>query len=303
MRRFMVMTLAAGLLAGCGGGDTPAPEAGDAGGAPATATATLKFSAIPGEDKTELKAKFDPVAKYLSETLGVPCEYVAAETYEASVEMFKNGDIQLAWFGGLTGVQARAAVKGSNAIVQGAEDPEYFSYFIANKRTGLTRSDTFPAEIAELAFTFGSASSTSGRLMPEYFIRQMGGTSPKEFFAKDVGFSGSHAKTVTAVNDGTAIQAGALSYTTFEKMQKAGKADDCVIVWKTPFYADYNMTAHPDLETTYGAGFTAKLQKALTDITDPGLLSAFQRSGLIDAKNEDFAAIEKTAVELGMLRP
>ena len=264
--------------------------------------AVLRFSAIPGEDKTELKAKFDPVAKYLSDKLGVPCTYVAAEDYAASVEMFKNGDIHLAWFGGLTGVQARVAVAGARAIVQGAEDPEYYSYFIANKDAGLAPSDDFPAAIADLGFTFGSEGSTSGRLMPEFFIRKFTGKSPADFFKKAPAFSGSHPNTVTAVDDGTAIQVGALSYKTFDKMKKEGRADNCVVVWKTPVYADYNMTAHPELETMFGAGFTDRLRDALIGIDDKDLLSAFARSSLIPAKNEDFDAIEKTARDLGLLR-
>ena len=128
---------------------------------------TLRFSAIPDQTSTELQEKFQPFSDYLSRALGVAVEYVPARDYQASVEMFKNGDVLLSWFGGLTGVQARQAVAGSRAIAQGAADPEYYSYFIAHKDTGLEFSDKFPEAIADLRFTFGSESSTSGRLMPE----------------------------------------------------------------------------------------------------------------------------------------
>ena len=90
--------------------------------------ATLRFSAIPDQDETRLREKFQPVAEYLSAELGVPVEYVHATEYADSVELFKNGDVQLAWFGGLTGVQARHAVPGARAIVQGEEDPDFYSY-------------------------------------------------------------------------------------------------------------------------------------------------------------------------------
>jgi phosphate/phosphite/phosphonate ABC transporter binding protein len=150
--------------------------------APAPAPAekpVLRFSAIPDQDKTELKEKFDAWAEHLTAALDVPVEYVPASDYKASVEMFRNGDIQLAWFGGLTGVQARHAVDGARAIAQGKADPQYLSYFIAHKDTGLTESDEFPTDLAMRTFTFGSESSTSGRLMPEFFIRQNTGKSPK----------------------------------------------------------------------------------------------------------------------------
>ena len=122
----------------------------------------LHFSAIPDQDETRLREKFAPVARYLSEQLGVPVEYVHATKYSDAVDLFKNGDVLLAWFGGLSGVQARHAVEGARAIAQGAEDPNFYSYFIAHRDTGIERSDAFPGAIAGRRFTFGSMGSTSG---------------------------------------------------------------------------------------------------------------------------------------------
>ena len=238
----------------------------------------------------------------LTRELGVSFEYRAVSDYGASVEMFKSGDIQLAWFGGLTGCQARQAVPGARAIAQGKEDPKFFSYFIAHKTTGLERSDDFPAAIRDLTFTFGSEKSTSGRLMPEYFIRTHSGQGPTEFFTKPYGFSGSHDKTWEAVQSGR-IQAGVLNYTTYEKRVKDGSIDPavCRVIWQTPYYADYNFTAHPVLDERYGEGFTEKLQKALLAMRGD-LLQAFPRSALIEARNEDFEAIATVARSLNLLR-
>ena len=261
----------------------------------------LRFSAIPDANTTELIEKYGPIADYLSRALGITVEYVRSRDYGASVEMFKNGDIHLAWFGGLTGVQARAAVEGAEAIAQGAEDPEYYSYFIAHKDVALERSDSFPAGISDLKFTFGSEKSTSGRLMPEYFIRQHARKGPQEFFSKPYGFSGAHDKTIAQVNAGT-YQVGVCSYTTYDKLKAAGKADDTKIIWKTPVYADYNFTAHPELEQIYGAGFTRKLQAALLALDPEMVQRSFGRSRLIAASNDDFARIADTARELELLR-
>ncbi len=266
--------------------------------------AVLRFTAIPDHNATELQQKYDPVAAYLGEKLAVEVAYVPAADYQASVEMFKNGDVQLAWFGGLTGVQARQAVPGARAIAQGIEDPQYRSYFIAHESTGLEESEDFPAAIADFPFTFGSESSTSGRLMPEYFIRQNTGKAPGDFFEHPVGFSGSHPKTAELVAQGTGVKVGALNYKTYDNMVAAGKIDPkvCRKIWTTPPYADYNFTAHPVLEETFGEGFTEKLQKAVMEIDDPGLLAAFQRERLIEARNEEFEGIAAVATELGMLR-
>ena len=139
---------------------------------------TLRFSAIPDHGQTELKVKFDKVAKYLSERLGVPVEYKSSVDYGASVESFRSGDIQFAWFGGLTGVNARVLVPGAEAVVCGESDKHFKSYFVAHKDTGLKPSKEFPMEMKGKIFTFGSRSSTSGRLMPQYFIKQNTGEAP-----------------------------------------------------------------------------------------------------------------------------
>lgn len=300
MRWIAALFLAFGLAA-CSG-EEPAANGND-NGAGNGEKPTLYFSAIPDQNETELGEKFGELAKYLSGKLDVPVEYRAATDYGASVEMFKNGDIQLAWFGGLTGCQARAAVPGAKAIAQGKADPKYYSYFIAHKDTGLERSEEFPSEIAKLSFAFGSERSTSGRLMPEYFIRKNSGKTPKEFFEKDFIFSGSHPKTVQAVASGQ-VQAGAVNYKIYKQMVEKGDidADTVRIIWKTPYYADYNWTAHPDLDSKFGEGFTKKVQDALIGITDPKLLSAFPREAMIPAKNEDFEGIAETAREIGLMR-
>lgn len=263
----------------------------------------LKFSAIPDQDKTELTEKFSALANYLSEQLGIEVEYVPSIDYKASVDAFKNGDIQLAWFGGLTGVQARHAVDGARAIAQGKSDPIFVSYFIAHKDTGLEKSEAFPQGLSKCSFTFGSESSTSGRLMPEFFIRENTGKSPEEFFGARPGFSGSHDKTVELVESGQ-VQAGAVNFKVYDERVTDGETDPdvCRIVWKTPPYADYNFTAHPILDDMFGDGFIDKLQASLIAIDDPVLLSAFPREALIEAKNEDFAGIADVAKALGFLR-
>lgn len=288
------------LLSGCGGDaeQDEASAAGTTGPKP-----TLKFTAIPGEDPSRLQEKFGPVADYLSEQLGVPVAYVPAAKYSASVEMFKNGDVLLAWFGGVTGVQARHFVPGAKAIAQGVEDPNYYTYFIANADTGIERGDTFPKDIAGKTFSFGSKSSTSGRLMPEHFIRVNTGKAPAEFLGSKPKFSNSHDITCEWVEKGVA-QVGVVSYTTYDRRVAEGTTDPekCRIIWQTPGYADYNFTAHPKIDEIYGKGFTERVQQALFDMTDSKLLAGFQRSGMIPAKNKDFATIKELAIELGLLR-
>ena len=242
IRRLALLVLAAGLLSGCG---RPVTEE----------TKILRFTAIPDQTSTELQEKFHPLVEYLGQQLEISVEYVPARDYQRAVEMFKNADVMLAWFGGLTGVQARQGVPGARAIAQGAADPTNYSYFIAHKDTGLELSQEFPASIAELV--------ESGQ-----------------------------------------YQVGVINYKVYDRRVEAGQTDPevCRIIWKTPLFADYNWTAHPELEAQFGTGFTARLQQALINIEDPLLLVALPRTRLIAASNEDFEGIREAAKELNMVR-
>lgn len=266
-------------------------------------SADFTFTAIPDQDTTRLQERFGKIADYLSEELGITVKYIPVKSYSASVQAFKNNEVQLAWFGGLSGVQARLAVPNSVAIAQGAEDPDFISYFIANTSTGLAFSEAFPKAIADKTFTFGSKGSTSGRLMPEYFIREaFEGKAPRDVF-KRVGFSGDHSKTLALVQAGS-YEVGAMNFKVWLKEVEAGKVDPTKVqvIWRTPGYPDYNWTIRGSVEETHGEGFIKKVQGALLDITDPAILNAFPRAKFIPADNSMYQSILDTAIEVGIIR-
>jgi len=257
---------------------------------------TFVFTAIPDQDETRLVERFSRFAKYLEAKLSVPVKYVPVKTYPAAVTAFINNDVQLAWFGGFTGVQARHAVPGSEAIAQGAEDVNFKSYFIASRETGLKLSKDFPAGIQGRTFLFGSRSSTSGRVMPEYFIRQhFPGKTPDEIFSR-VGFSGDHSRTLQLVQSG-AYQVGVLDYTVYEVEKKAGRVDESrvLVIWESPTFPDYQFTIRGDVDKQFGTGFKDRVRQAIVSLDDPEILGYFARSKFIPASNGQYAPIEQVA--------
>lgn len=266
------------------------------------AAAEFKFTAIPDQDTARLQQRFGKIADYLSKELGIKVTYVPVKSYSASVQAFKNNEVQMAWFGGLSGVQARLGVPGSVAIAQGEEDEHFVSYIIAHSSTGLKEADALSDGIAGKTFTFGSKGSTSGRLMPEYFIREHFGKSPEKLFSR-VGFSGDHSKTIALVQSGS-YQVGAVNFKVWEKEMEAGNIDPAKIsvIWKTPEYPDYNWTVRGDVDSTFGEGVTSKIQKALLNITDPQLLNAFPRNRFIPADNSMYQPILDTGKAIGIFR-
>lgn len=262
---------------------------------------TFVFTAIPDEDETKLIERFGVVADYLEEQLGVEVRYIPVKSYAAAVSAFRNNQVQLAWFGGLSGVQARLLVPGSEALAQGTEDPDFKSYIIAHSSTGLEPMDELNDELRGKTFTFGSKGSTSGRLMPEYFLREAYGEAPESVFSR-VGFSGNHTRTVRLVEAGT-YELGAVNY----KVWDAGVADGSIdqskvqLIWKTPGYPDYQWTIRGDVDATFGEGFKEKVREALLNMDDPDLLASFPRGGFIPASNDDYEVIRETAEALGII--
>lgn len=273
-----------------------------AGSARAADPPTFVFTAIPDQDETRLTERFGKVAAYLQQKLGVPVRYVPVKSYPAAVTSFINGDVQLAWFGGVTGVQARAAVPGSQAIAQGAEDVAFKSYFIANAGTGLVPGSDLPAAIEGKTFTFGARTSTSGRVMPEYFLkRAFADKAPERIFSR-VGFSGDHSRTIQLVQSG-AFDLGAVDYSVYELERKAGKVDDAklVVFWRSPSFPDYQWTIRGDVDARFGPGFLEKVKETLVGIDDKAILEPFARSKFIPADNAQYAPVESVAKSAGLL--
>ena len=267
----------------------------------AKASEAFVFTAIPDEDESRLRQRFNKVASYLEKKLGVSVKYIPVKSYAAAVAAFRNDQVQLAWFGGLSGVRARILVSGSEAIAQGFEDQAFFNYFVAHSSIGLKRSDAFPKNIAGKIFTFGSKGSTSGRLIPEFHIRKNLKKSPNDVFQK-VGFSGNHSRTIQLVQSG-AYQVGAVNSKVWDNEMKAGKIDSSKvsIIWKTPPYPNYQWSIRGDVDERWGAGFKSRVKEILLNIKDPDLLASFPRTSFVPASNSDYQPILDVAKAIKLI--
>lgn len=259
------------------------------------------FTAIPDQDESQLEERFGAVGDYLSEALDIEVRYVPVKSYAAAVSAFRNNQVQLAWFGGLSGVQARARVPGSQALAQGAEDQAFWSYLIAHESTGLEAGDEIDERMRGMTFTFGSKSSTSGRLVPEFYLRERFGQAPDEVFER-VGFSGNHSRTLRLVESGS-YEVGAINHAVWQRELDAGNIDtDAVkVIWKTPTYPNYQWSIRGDADERFGEGFTDRVKAALLALDDPALLERFPRSAFVPAQNSDYESIKQTAQAVGLI--
>lgn len=305
----LLLALSAGLvlLSACGSDSEPTAAdpttAGAAAGEASEFEGPLVIGAIPDQDPEILARNYGLLADHLSEELGIEVEYRPVTEYDAAVTAFKVGDLDLVWFGGLTGVQARLEVDGASAIAQRDIDPHFTSVFIAGTDTGIEPMDGV-SELAQLAgrsFTFGSESSTSGRLMPQFFLGEAGVSL--DDFDGEVGFSGSHDTTIALVESGT-FEAGVLNSQVWEARVGEGAVDtDAVrVVFETPEYVDYHWVARPEL----GEDLRDRIVEALVglDTDDPEeaeILDFFGAGAFIETDDANYAQIEQVGRDIGKI--
>lgn len=300
---FFALAIVSILTVACSGASQPEPTQPPAAQPtqPPAATATkLSLAGIPDQDVQQLARRFESLEEYLSDELGVEVEYVPTTDYAATVVAFEQGDIQLAWFGGLTGVQARNRVPGSVALAHRPSDAEFHSKFLVSSDV---EAETLE-DLKGLTFTFGSESSTSGHLMPRYFLQQAG-VDPNEDFDGPPNYSGSHTTTWKLVESGS-FQAGVLNQFVWDEAVSNGEVDTSKVreLMTTPPYFDYNWTARGDMDEQFGEGFTEKVKQALLDLDDPELLSLFSPDGerFVETNNANYDAIKQIGEDLGLLR-
>ncbi|AXO61009.1 Phosphate-import protein PhnD precursor [Pseudomonas oleovorans subsp. oleovorans] len=263
----------------------------------AHAADVLKVSAIPDEAPTELLRKFKPLGAYLEQELGMKVEFVPVADYAAVVEALAADRIDMAWLGGFTFVQARLKTGNAVPLVQREQDAEFTSKFITSDPAVKSLQD-----LKGKTFAFGSVSSTSGSLMPRYFMLQ-DGIKPEDFFSR-VAYSGAHDATAAWVQAGKA-DAGVLNASVWQKLVDAGKVDtDKVKVFATtPTYYDYNWTVRGNLD----ADLQAKIKAAFLAL-DPAkpeqkaILDLQAASRFIETKPENYEGIEEAARAAGLLK-
>lgn len=283
LRGMAVAAMAASSLVSLARADTPA---------------VLRVSAIPDEAPTELQRKFKPLGEYLSQATGMKVVFTPVSDYAAVVESLATRKLDLAWLGGFTFVQAKIRTHGTAIpIVQRAEDAVFTSKFIT-----ADPSITKLSDLKGKTFAFGAPSSTSGSLMPRYFLQQDGINPEKDF--KTVAYSSAHDATVAFVAAGKA-EAGVLNTSVWDKLVESRKVDTSKVrvFATTPTYYDYNWTVRGDLDPA--------IIKKLTDAflaLDPSrpehkaIMDLQRASKFIPTKAENYVGIEAAAKSAGLLK-
>ncbi len=265
----------------------------------AAAQAVLRVSAIPDEAPTELQRKFKPLGEYLARETGMKVEFTPVTDYAAVVESLTTGKLDLAWLGGFTFVQTKLRTHGTAIpIAQRAEDEKFTSRFIV---PGGSSAKTL-ADLKGKTFVFGSPASTSGHLMPRFFLLQAGINPDKDF--RNVAFSGAHDATVAYVAGGRA-EAGVLNASVWDKLVQAKNPNALKlrVLASTPPYYDYNWTVRGDLDPALVKKLSAAFLKLdPANPADKAILDLQRASRFIPTKASNYDGIENAARSAGLIK-
>ena len=267
--------------------------------APALAQQTLKVTTIPEEAATEQIRKFGPLTKYLERTVGMKVEFTPVNDYPAAVESLVNKQVDLVWFGGFTFVQAHLRSGGKVVpIAQREEDTQFRSVFISQTDSGIKTL----ADLKGKQVSFGSASSTSGHLMPRSFLLEAKIDPEKDF--KRVAYSGAHDATIASVVGGR-VDAAALDITVWRKFVDEKKVDTAKVnvFFTTPPYFNYNWSVHADMP----AALRERITKALLDLSMANpegkeILTLNRATKYVPTGPENYKGLEAAGRSAGLIK-
>ena len=256
----------------------------------------LRIGILPDESKEALRERYVPLLEFLSQESGLPYKLVIPNNYAELVRQFGEGQIDLAYFGGVTFVNASSEY-GAVPLVMRDVDSNFTSVFVV--------ADESYKDFEGLQgkrFSFGSRLSTSGHLMPRHFLHAERGIAPEKYFGS-IEYSGKHDLTAYRVRDGE-VDAGVVNAEIVRKMFADGRLQpgDIRIIWTTPPYPDYVWAVHPRIHPVARERIQqAFLQLSTDNPQETAILSRMGTAGFYPASINDFSMLRQVMAKPGVL--
>ena len=287
MRKILIWLIGVGLmfqLSACSG-----PEQGPSHG-------TLRVGVLPDESGKALLERYTPLLKFITQETGYNFEVVIPDSYEGLLKEFGEGQIDLAYFGGVTFVKANIEY-GAVPLVMRDVDTRFTSDLVVTGENFKTLE-----ELQDKRFSFGARLSTSGHLMPRHFLQVAHGITPEKYF-RSIQYSGKHDRTTYWVRDGK-VDAGVVNSEIIGRMLADGRLrpGDIRTIWTTPPYADYVWAVHPQVHPVDRERIQrAFLQLSVDNPQHEVILSNLSATGFYPASITDFSKLQQIMISLGAL--
>ena len=260
--------------------------------------AVLRVGVLPDRNVDILRQRYAPLLDYLSAETGLENKLVLPENYAALIRLFRDKKVDLAFFGGFTFAKVQAFY-GARPLVMRDIDTRFTSWF-------LVKGENSALELADLkdkTFSFGSKLSTSGHLMPRYFMQVEKQIVPEQFFS-EIHYSGAHDRTAYLVRDGK-VDVGVANAEIIFAMIKDGRLKQGEIrsLWQTPPYPDYVWAVHDNLDEDVMRSLrNAFLKLDKNNKNHNKVLSRLGARFFLPAAAGDFMRLKRIAESLGLLQ-
>ena len=257
---------------------------------------TLRLSMIPTTNPGKIIRESKPFIDYLEKETGAKVELTVPTNYAAVVEAMASDRVDIAYLGGFTYVQASARA-GAKPLVQRQKDQTFHSLFI-------TQPDSAIRSLGDLkghSFAFGDVNSTSGHLMPVYFMRQRG---VDQAVIDKATYTGGHDATALAVAN-KKVDAGAMDEQVFARMIKEGELSESEVrvFYTSPPFFDYVWAARQGLDR----GMTERFANAMLKLNQgtpeqQPILQFLNASKYVRAVDASYDPLRLAARDTGLLK-
>jgi phosphate/phosphite/phosphonate ABC transporter binding protein len=248
---------------------------------------------------------FEGIRKHFNR-LHMPLDWVLYSNYDALVEAFVRGEVDLAWNGPLAYVKIRRRLpNGSRVVAMRDMDVNFTTQFI-------THPDSEIQTVQDLEgkrFAFAGRGSVQAGLLAYYFLKQSGIDPEKDLalgtFTEDRPASAPAGEAgVVALVRSRDYDAGAVSQHALATLQKKGELQDgeVRVIWSSPGYSHCCFTAQQAIDDTLARRITAAFTAMRMD--DPEhrqVLELEGCTGFIPGTPEGYDILEAAAEEEGLV--
>jgi phosphonate transport system substrate-binding protein len=144
----------------------------------------ITIGVIPTESSASAMKGFEPFRADMEKSLGIPVKLFIAPDYAGVIEAMRFNKVQIAWFGNKSAIEAVNRASGE-VFVQTVDvngNPGYWSLIVVHKDSPYQNMDEIIRDGKNLTFGNGDPNSTSGYLIPTYYIWGQRGIDPAKHF-------------------------------------------------------------------------------------------------------------------------
>jgi phosphonate transport system substrate-binding protein len=195
----------------------------------------LNFGIIATEKSGALRQMWEPFLEDMSKAVGVKVNGFYATDYAGIIEAQRFNKVQIAWYGNKAAIDSvdRASGEVFAQFIDLDGTPGYYSYIITHKDSGITSLDQVLKNGKDITFGIGDPQSTSGTLVPTYYVFTLNGLDPKTHF-KVIRSSNHEGNFLAVLNRQVDVATCNSEQTQKVKEKTPEKLEQIRILWTSP---------------------------------------------------------------------